>query len=311
MTTETMLSRRRQRLSLRLYRNRYLWLLMLPGILYFLFFRYAPMWGLVISFMDYQPYVGLLKSTWVGFENLERFLTTSAFPNMFRNTLAFAGLSLVLYFPAPIIMALLLNEVRHAKYKRAVQSLIYMPHFISWVVVVSFVQQFFSIDNGLITRLILNMTGQKVNFLMSAQWFRPLIILEQIWKEAGWGTILFLAALSQVDAQLYEAARIDGANRWQQLLVVTMPAVKATIITLFILRLGTFLDTGFEQIFLQLNAMNRSVGEVFDTYVYKVGIQQGDYSYATTVGMFKSVFGLFLIMAANTVIKRLGEEGPY
>ncbi len=311
MITNKTMNHHKTKLSVRLYRNRYLWLLMLPGILYFIFFRYAPMWGLVISFMDYQPYVGLLKSPWVGWENLERFMTTSAFPSMFRNTLAFAGLSLLLYFPAPIILALLLNEVRHAKYKRTIQSLVYMPHFISWVVVVSFVQQFFSIDNGLITRLIQSATGQKMNFLMSTQWFRPLIIFEQIWKESGWGTILFLAALSNVDAQLYEAARIDGANRWQQLLVVTLPAIKATIITLFILRLGTFLDTGFEQIFLQLNAMNRSVGEVFDTYVYKVGIQQGDYSYATTIGMFKSVFGLMLIVVANTFIKKLGEDGLY
>ncbi len=303
--------RRKQKLMQRLYRNRYLWLLMLPGILYFLFFRYAPMWGLIISFMDYRPYVGLFQSPWVGWANLERFLNASAFQNMFRNTLAFAGLNLLLFFPAPIILALMLNEVGRLGYKRTIQSLVYMPHFISWVVVVSFVQQFFNVDSGLVTLAIRSLSGQKVNFLMSAQFFRPLIIIEMIWKETGWGTILFLAALSNVDAQLYEAAKIDGANRWHQLWVVTLPAIKTTVITLFILRLGTFLDTGFEQIFLQLNAMNRSVGEVFDTYVYKAGIQQGDYSYATTIGMFKSVFGLVLIVIANAVIKKTGEEGLY
>lgn len=302
---------RKTSLWAQIVKNRYLWLMMTPGILFFIFFRYVPMWGLVISFMDYKPFIGLFQSEWVGFANFERFFSSMSFKNMFQNTLAFAGLNLLLFFPVPIIVALLLNEVRHKTYKSLVQSMLYMPHFISWVVVVSFVQQFFSIDGGVITLLLEKLLGVRINFLMSREWFRPLITFEMIWKETGWGTIMFLAALSNVDVQLYEAASIDGANRWKQMQVVTLPAILPVITTLFIMRLGTFLDTGFEQIFLQLNAMNRSVGEVFDTYVYRVGIQQGDYSYATTIGMFKSVFGLILIVISNTIINRMGETGLY
>jgi putative aldouronate transport system permease protein len=187
--------------------------------------------------------------------------------------------------------------------------MIYVPHFMSWVVIVSIAYLFFTTEGGLINEAIASMGGDKIQFLMAPEWFRGFITGEVIWKETGWGTIIFLAALAGVDTQLYEAARMDGANRFRQLWHITLPAIKPTIIILLILRLGNFLDTGFEQIFLMLNSINRGVGEVFDTYVYSIGISQGQYSYSTAVGLFKSLVGLVLVFASNALAKRFGEEG--
>lgn len=205
----------------------------------------------------------------------------------------------------------MLNEVRREAFKRSIQTIIYVPHFVSWVVVVGIAYTFFTVDGGLINEGIASMGGNKINFLVSTEWFRSMITLEVIWKETGWGTIIFLAALSGVDPQLYEAARMDGAGRMRQLWHVTLPAIRSTIVILFILRLGTFLDTGFEQIFLMLNAINREVGEVFDTFVYTAGITQGQFSFSTAVGLFKSVVGFVLIVGSNWVVKKFGEEGVY
>lgn len=205
----------------------------------------------------------------------------------------------------------MLNELKNEFVKRSVQSLIYIPHFMSWVVVVGIAYMFFTTEGGIVNELIVKLGGEKVNFLISNEWFRTMVTAEVIWKETGWGTIIFLAALSGVDPQLYEAARMDGANRIRQLWHITLPAIRSTIVILLILRLGNFLDTGFEQIFLMLNAMNREVGEVFDTYVYSIGISQGQYSYSTAVGLFKSIVGLILVVVANRLAKKFGEEGIY
>jgi putative aldouronate transport system permease protein len=206
---------------------------------------------------------------------------------------------------------LLLNEVRNEKYKRFVQTLTYMPHFLSWVVIVGITYLFLSTDGGLVNDVLQSVGLSKVNFMMSEGWFRPLIVLQNIWREAGWGSIIFLAALAGVHMELYEAAKIEGANRFQQLWHITLPAIRSTIITLLILRLGHFLDLGFEHIFLMLNAMNREVGEVFDTYVYTYGVLQGQFSYSTAVGLFKSLIALVLVVATNYITKKLGEEGIY
>jgi putative aldouronate transport system permease protein len=219
--------------------------------------------------------------------------------------------NILFFFPLPIVLALLLNEVRNKVYKKLVQALIYIPHFVSWVVVVGIVYIFFAVDTGIINKLIVLLGGKEIDFLLSESWFRFMITSEVIWKECGWGTIIFLAALAGVDPQLYEAARIDGAGRVRLLWHVTLPAIRGTIVILLILRLGSFLDSGFEQIFLMLNAMNREVGEVFDTYVYAVGIQDGQFSYSTAVGLFKSLVGLVLVVGANYLAKKLGEEGVY
>ncbi|MBW7454245.1 ABC transporter permease [Paenibacillus sepulcri] len=298
-------------LKKRLIKNRWMYYMLAPGILYFLIFKYAPMWGVLIAFQDYSPFTGFLKSSWVGFEHFRIFFSEPEFWMLFRNTFILAVYNILFFFPLPIIIALLLNEVRKEAYKRVIQSLIYIPHFISWVVVVGLAYILFTTEGGIVNELIFQYGGEKINFLLNPDWFRVMIVSESIWKETGWGTILFLAALSGVDPQLYEAARMDGAGRWKQMVHVTLPAIQSTIVVLLILRMGSFLDTGFEQIFLMLNPMNREVGEVFETYVYERGIQQGDFSYSTAVNLFKSAIGIILVVGSNYFAKKMGEEGIY
>ncbi len=298
-------------LKRRIIGNRWLYIMLLPGMLYFLVYKYLPMLGLVISFQNYQPFLGVSGSDWVGFDHFERFFNEPTFWLLFRNTLILACYNILFFFPLPIIVALMLNEITRDRVKRTIQTLIYIPHFVSWVVVVGIVYLFFTTEGGLVNELLAYLGFEKIPFLLSETWFRTMIIGEVIWKETGWGTIIFLAALAGVDPSLYEASRIDGAGRWRQLWHITLPAIRSTIVILLILRLGSFLDTGFEQLFLMLNAMNRDVGEVFDTYVYTAGIQQGQYSYSTAIGLFKSVVGLILVVGANYVAKKLDEEGVY
>lgn len=286
-------------------------MMVLPGLLYFLVFKYWPMYGIFIAFKDYQPFLGFWESPFVGLKHFERLFGDSGFLVLFRNTLILATYNILFFFPLPIVIALMLNELRQEFVKRTVQTLVYIPHFMSWVVVVGIAYMFFTTEGGIVNELIAKFGGEKINFLISNEWFRFMVTAEVMWKETGWGTIIFLAALSGVDPQLYEAARMDGANRLRQMWHITLPAIRSTIIILLILRLGDFLDTGFEQIFLMLNAMNREVGEVFDTYVYSVGISQGQYSFSTAVGLFKSIVGLVLVVAANRLAKKFGEEGIY
>lgn len=295
----------------RLVRNRWLYFMLLPGLLYFLLFKYWPMYGILIAFKDYQPFLGFWDSPFVGLKHFERLFNDPNFIVLFRNTLMLAMLNILFFFPLPIVIALMLNELRHHLFKRTIQTLVYIPHFMSWVVVVGIAYIFLTTEGGIVNDLLVYFGWDKINFLASNEWFRTIVTAEVIWKETGWGTIIFLAALSGVDPQLYEAARMDGANRLRQLWHITLPAIRSTIIILLILRLGNFLDTGFEQIFLMLNAMNREVGEVFDTYVYSVGISQGQYSFSTAVGLFKSLIGLVLVVVANHLAKRFGEEGIY
>ncbi|MBD7970178.1 ABC transporter permease [Paenibacillus gallinarum] len=294
-----------------LIRDRWLYFMLAPGIAYFIIFKYVPMYGISMSFQDYQPYLGFFDSPWVGFKHFERFFGEPQFWMLFRNTAILALYNLIFFFPLPIMLALMLNEVRSSFYKRFVQTLVYIPHFVSWVVVVGIFYMLFTTENGLINEFLFQLTGKKIAFLQDPEWFRTMIVSQSIWKEVGWGTIIFLAALAGVDLQLYEAARMDGAGRWRQLWHITLPAIKSTIVILLILRLGNFLDSGFEQIFLMLNPTTRDVGEVFDTYVYVKGLTQAQYSYSAAVGLFKSVVGLVLVVSANWLAKRFGEEGVY
>ncbi|MDF2959052.1 MAG: yteP4 [Paenibacillus sp.] len=295
----------------RIVKSRYLYVMVTPGLLYFALFKYLPMWGVMIAFKDYLPFRGFWNSPWVGFKHFDRFFHDPVFWLLFKNTFILAVYNIVFFFPIPILIALMLNELRLEWFKRTIQTAIYIPHFVSWVVVVGMVYTFFSSEGGIFTNMMVNAGMDKINFLMSNDWFRPMIILEVIWKESGWGTIIFLAALSGVDPTLYEAAKMDGAGRFKQLWHITLPAIRSTIVILFILRLGNFLDSGFEQIFLMLNSTNREVGEVFDTYVYSNGVQQGQFSFSTAVGLFKSLVGLCLVLAANKLAKKMGEQGVY
>ena len=294
-----------------LRRDKWLYLMLLPGFAYFVIFKYGAMYGLVIAFADYSPFRGLLGSPFVGFKHYIRLFSEPTFALLFRNTLLLAVYNIVFYFPIPIILSLLLNEVRARRFKNLTQALIYIPHFISWPVVVSLCYLLFTPSHGFVN-LLLHAWGQKpINPLMEAGAFRPMVILMQIWKESGWGTIIFLAALAGVNVELYEAATIDGANRFQQMLHVTLPAIRSTVIVMFILRMGSFMDSGFEQIYLLLNSLNRSVGEVFDTYVYTTGLVSGQFSYSTAVGLFKSLISLIMVISINRLAKRMGEEGVY
>lgn len=292
-------------------RNRYLYFLISPGLLYFLLFKYVPIWGLIISFQDYLPFLGMSGSPWVGLKHFERFFSEPTFWMLFKNTLVLFGLNLVFVFPVPIILALMLNEVRQALFKRTVQTMVYVPYFLSWVIVVALSFILLTPEGGLVNNIVKSFGGEPVNFLASDTWFRPIYIIQIIWKEAGWGTILYLAAMAGIDTQLYEAARMDGAGRFRQLWHVTLPGIRGVIVMLLILKVGSVLELGFDHIFLMLNSMNREVAEIFDTYVYTTGLKQGQFSYSTAIGMFKSVVGLIMVLIANRLAKLFGEEGIY
>ncbi|MGG4145387.1 sugar ABC transporter permease [Paenibacillus algorifonticola] len=295
----------------RILKNKAIYLMILPGLLYFVLFKYFPMWGLVISFQEYRPYDGILGSDWVGFKHYQRLFTEPMFWTIFRNTIVLFLMNLIFFFPVPIILAILLNEVRLQAFKRFVQTIVYIPHFMSWVIIVSISFVMVTMDGGMINEGLDAMGMQKINFLLSDEWFRPMYILQVIWREAGWGTIVYLAAIAAIDPQLYEASRMDGANRFRQIWHITLPSIRSVIVILLILKIGDVLELGFEHVYLLLNAMNRNVAEIFDTYVYTAGLKQGQFSYSTAVGFFKSFVGLVLVMSANWLAKKFGEEGVY
>ncbi|MFI5913237.1 ABC transporter permease [Dactylosporangium sp. NPDC051541] len=292
-------------------RYRWLYLMLVPGIAYFAIFKYGPMYGVVIAFKDYVPFLGINNSPWVGLKYFQQLFAGPDFVRILTNTLILAALKLVFAFPAPIVVALLLNEVRVAVVKRCVQTAIYIPHFLSWTIVASLTYLLFAVDSGAVTHLANAVFGTEFDFLADPDWFRPLIVLQSLWKDTGWGTIIYLAALAGVDPTLYEAARMDGANRWQQVRHVTLPAIRSTVVIMLILTLGHVLDTGFDQIFLMTNALNRSVADVFDTFVYTIGITQGAFSYSTAIGLFKGVVGVILVVGANWLARRKDEAGLF
>lgn len=292
-------------------RHKWMYLLMLPGILYFIIFKYIPMAGLVISFQNYSPYLGVLKSEWVGLEHFKNFFMNPDFKMLLVNTFSISILNLVFFFPMPIILALLLNEVKNKFMKKSIQTMIYIPHFISMVIVASLTFTLLNAETGIITKLVELVTGGRPEFLSNPKYFRWIIVLQNIWKETGWGMIIFMAALAGVDTQLYEAAQVDGAGKLRQVWHITLPAIKSTIIIMLIMKVGTLLNTGFEQIFLMKNSLNSSVAEVFDTYVYTLGITQGAFSYSTAVGMFKSVVATVMVLTTNWICKKCGETGLY
>lgn len=292
-------------------RDLFLYLLILPGVLYFLLFKYVPMWGILISFQNYSPYLGFFHSEWIGFDHFQRFFSNSDFSILFRNTMAINLLNLIFFFPLPILVSLLLNELKVEWFKKTLQSIIYLPHFLSWVIIAGISFLALSKDQGVINQLLESTGHEKMDFLTQPHYFWVLLTLQSIWKELGWGTVIFLAAISSVDPQLYEAARMDGAGRLRQMWNVTLPGIRNVIIILLILRIGHIMDVGFEQVYLMMNGAVSSVADVFDTYVYRVGIQQGDFSYSTAVGVFKSVVGVLLVIGANKLAKQFGEEGVY
>lgn len=297
----------------------WLYILMIPGILYMLIFNYSPMAGLVMAFEDFSPYNGdtaiqaLFGSPFAGLKYFEKLFTGPDFWRLLRNTLAISLANLIFAFPAPIILALLLNELRCKWFKRFSQTLVYIPHFVSIVIVAALTYQLFSTTDGVAYHMLVQVFGKQnaPDIMSDPKLFSTMIVGQNLWKETGYGTIIYLAALSSVDTQLYEAAKIDGAGRWQLIWHVTLPAIRGTIILMLIMKVGSLLNTGYEQIFLMQNAMNRSVSDVFDTYIYTKGIVNGQYSLATAAGLFKSIVSMVMVVGANKIAKLFGESGLY
>jgi putative aldouronate transport system permease protein len=288
--------------------NKWLYIMLIPGIVYFIVFRFAPMWGLSIAFKDYSPYLGFSGSKWVGLEYFKDFFTSPDFGRLMSNTLILGALNVTIGFAFPILLALLLNELRVEIYKKCVQTAIYVPHFVSWTIVASISVILLTADTGAISNLLETITGHPINVLTEPGLFKPMIVIQSIWKESGYGTIIYLAALASVDPEQYEAAIMDGAGRFKRVLHITLPAIKNTIVVMLILKCGQFLSTGFDQIFLMTNSLNRVAADVFDTYVYQIGITQGAYSYATAVGLFKSLVGVILVLGSNVIAKKIDPD---
>jgi putative aldouronate transport system permease protein len=282
-------------------------LVVLP-LVFFALFRYLPMLGNVIAFRRYQPGGSLFGGRWVGLHYFQLFIHDPTFWQVFTNTLVLGGLTLLFTFPVPIILALLLNEVRTNSLKRLVQSVSYLPHFLSIVVVAAVIFQLLS-DNGVVNQALHTVGHAPIAFLQQPGWFRQIYVSSEVWQTAGWGTILYLAALTTIDSQLYEQARIDGANRWQQTWHVTLPGIRPTMMTLLILNIGTFMAVGFEKILLLYNPLTYPTADVISTYLYRVGVVSGSFSYAAAIGLFDSVIGLVLVVSANSISRRLVGSG--
>ena len=291
-------------------RERWMYLFIVPGALYFLVFEYLPLLGNIIAFQDFSPFLGIRDSPFIGLENFRRLFTDTDFKLALVNTVQIELLQLVFAFPAPLVLALVLHSILNGPIRRTMQSVAYLPHFLSWVIVIALWQQVFG-GAGFINQLLRNQGVDAVNMMSNPDFAKPLFILQAIWKEMGWGTIIFLAALSKIDAELYEAAVVDGAGSWQRLWNVTLPGIRSVIVLLLILRLGTALTVGFEQYYLQRGSLGAQAAEVLDTFVYFRGIQGGDWGFATAVGLVRGVLGTLLIVLANAGAKRFGEEGIY
>ncbi len=297
-------------LMTRLRRDWVMILLVLPGLLYFTVFYYITAFGYIIAFQDYRPYLGYVDSPFVGLENFRKMLGDAAFWQAFRNTITISLMQLVLYFPAPIALALLLNSIVSTQVRRVIQNVVYLPHFLSWVIIVAIFQNTLG-SSGMVAQLALAAGFDPPRIMGNPDLFKWLVTAEIIWRETGWGTVIYLAALASIDADLYEAAAVDGASRWRRLWHVTLPGIVAVTILLLILRLGNILTVGFEQILLQRDAVGAAAGEVLDTYTYYNGIIGGQWGITAAAGLVKFVLGVSLVWGANRLAHRFGQPGVY
>lgn len=290
------------RVSLR--RDWQLYALALAPLLFFAVFRYLPMLGNVIAFRRFQPGGSIFGEEWVGFRYVEMFLSDPSFWQVFGNTFIIGTLTLLFCFPLPIVLALLLNEVGSRYFKRFVQTVSYLPHFLSIVIIAGMLMQLTSVE-GTVNQIIRAVGGDAQPFMQMPEWFRTIYVSSEVWQTVGWGTILYLAALTGVDQSLYEASRIDGANRWQQTWHVTLPGIRPTMVTLLILNIGTFMAVGFEKILLLYNPLTYPTADVISTYLYRIGLESNNFSYAAAIGMFEALIGLTLILSANAISRRV------
>ena len=293
----------------KLHRSRYLYLMFAAPFLFYVLFEYAPMYGVLIAFKEIKVFRGLsaiLSAPGIGFKHFEQYLTDPYFWTLVRNTVLIQVLGLAVGFPAPIVLAMMLNEVRAIAFKRAIQSITYMPHFISLVVICGMIVNFVSTE-GVVNNFLAFLGFGRTAFLVRPEWFRPIYIASDIWQHVGWGSIIYLAALTNVDPQLYEAASLDGAGRWRQLRHVTWPGILPTVVILFILALGRIMEVGYQKIILLYTGATYETADVIATYVYRRGLIESDFSYATAVGLFTSVIGIAFVVSANRISRSLGD----
>ena len=287
-------------------RNKYLYLIFFLPFCYFIIFKYAPMFGLVIAFQNYNIVKGVSGSEWVGFKYFQQYLQDPYFWRVVRNTLLLGIYNLLWGFPIPILLALLINELRFPHFKKFIQSVVYLPHFISTVVVCGMIVNFLSSD-GMINQLIVSLGGKSIQFLMLPKWFRTIYISSGIWQSAGWGSIIYFAALTGINEELYEAATMDGAGRFQKMLHVTLPGIASTISVMFILDIGKIITLGYQKIILLYNGSTYETADILSTYVYRRGLQSADFSYGTAVGLFEGIIALILIVGTNKLSKKISD----
>ena len=297
---------RRERKNIRRYAD--LLILFTPIVAYFVIFKYIPMYGVLLAFKDFKIKLGIFNSPWAGFKYFNQLFSTPSFFEVFRNTVVISLLRIVFGFPAPILLALLLNEIRSTGFKRVVQTISYLPHFLSWVVLGGLFVRFLSPATGPINAVIKSLGGAPIYFLGSTSYYVPTIIVTGIWQSVGWGSIVYLAAISGVSPELYESAVLDGASRWQKMYYITIPSIMPTIIVLLILRMGSVLNAGFDQIFNTYNDAVMPVADILDTYVYRRGLAGMQYSYSSAASLFKTVIGFALVFGTNLLARKMGES---
>lgn len=292
-----------------LYFYRWFYVMMIPGLVYYALFHYAPMAGALIAFQDYNLMKGIWGSPWVGFDNFRVIFDSPEFLQIMRNTLLISIYKIVGNMVPDILLALMLNEVRVRWFKRAVQTITYGPYFLSWVIVYGLAFSFLAPGSGLISTFVRDMGWGSIDLLTNKDFFRPLLVLTEIWKNTGFGAIIYLAALASINQELYEAAVVDGAGRWRQLWHITLPGIRDVFVLLLIIRIGGILDAGFDQVFIFLNARVYDVGDIVDTWVYRYGFERLEFGVAAAMGVFKSVIGLVLVIGANKLAKKIGGSG--
>lgn len=295
----------------RIWKYRWLYLFLVPAIVWYIFFAYGPIYGLQIAFKDFKILKGIEGSSWVGLKHFEKMWTDKSFWQATRNTLVISGIKLVFVSTSGLVLALLLNEVIHPKYRSLTSSVTMLPHFFSWVVIGSLLQEILSPNSGMMNAIIKYCGGEPIYFLGDKNWFLFWVIASDIWESAGWNSIIFIAAIGGINPELYEAAQIDGAGRWKQLTHVTIPCIAGTIVVVMVLKVGSLMNAGFDQIYNMYNSAVMDTADILDTYVYRIGIQSQKFSYSTAVGLFKNIINLVLVLATNGFAKLIGQEGLF
>lgn len=298
-----------KRLLADISRDRYKYLLIAPGIIAIFLFNYLPMYGIVLAFKDFKARLGILASPWNGWTNFTRFFGKSISTEIILNTLQIGVLQLLISFPIPIILSLLMNELKSKRFRRTVQSVLYLPHFVSWIIIYSLMYSMFSVTSGIVNKLLISLGGNAFNLISDPGKFHQLLYGTNVWKEAGWGTIIYMAAIAGIDQEMYEAAYLDGANRWQQTVYITLPSILFSVTTLLILNVGSILGSNFDQIMNLRTAPTMAVSNVIDTYVYDMGVTQGQFGLSTAIGLFQQIVNCILLFSTNSIVKRMTGEG--